>query len=342
MVEKKKIDDFLIKILGDEGNGEVASGKYNSFADLLVFEFENDTNISNGDTVKLKISLCDKLIERGTTLEEYKEYLGIDFENKYSLTILALPEYQEVDIYGMVKDYIKYKGGNGNAYADFEFPKDYQHVIGNKIYLKFSSSKINFIVDNQSIGEIHLDLEAKNHEHIYGPLSNGDIVYIKLNDYYLSNINDVLHKYKYTIDRLTYSYKVEGLGEYISSREMFTEKVADMFWKRLQNNFGSLSESYHFTPLNMYLLTLKPGVEMEYGEHSVCKIYVVYKQFKEKTWLSGEETCYRYATVSNLIINPDGSVKYDFDSNWYDGTYSTAKNAIKNFESEGYTVEKIK
>ena len=345
VISKPEIDEYLIKVAGEEGKAAAVWGEYPSLAELIDFEFDKNKNLSNGDIVTLNASLIDDLEYYGETLESFKDYFKIDFETSFTYTVSDLQEYREVDIYGMVKDYIVYEGGSGNAKASFSFPENYHHVIAEKIYLNFSSSSINFVIDNQSIGSIGLSFKTPNNGYSggkNGQLSNGEKFPIELSDYYLSTINNELHKCGYTIEKTTYEHTASGIGEYINTSEQMTPDMVDKFWGKLSTNFNSTNESHHFTPLSMYLLTLNAGEEMPYGEYSKCKIYVVYEQFKEKDWLFDEETKYRYACATDLIINQDGSIEYKFDSRWYKDTYSTAEKAVENFEYDGYSVKKIK
>ena len=137
-------------------------------------------------------------------------------------TVAVLEEIKEIDIFPMITDYIVYTGSNGNAYAHFDFPQNYQQSVSDRICLDFFDAEITVNVDGTPVGSIDLSLLAPNPEVIIkdnlefifdesGPLTNGEILTVELGDYELSQILKELKPLGYTIQALTYELEVSGL-----------------------------------------------------------------------------------------------------------------------------------
>ena len=148
-----------------------------------------------------------------------------------------------------------------------------------------------------------------------------------------------MHNYGYTIEKTTYEHTASGIGEYVNSEKQMTSTAIDKFFIEISEKLSKSSDTIKYTPLNMYLLELKDGETHNYS--SKCRIYFTYQVDTNSTWF-GKSTKYYYADINNLIIDPDSSVNYEFNSGYYRGSYNSEAEAIENFESNGYSVKKIK
>jgi len=193
-----------------------------SVSSLLEFTLLSSDSLSNGDTLTITISPTKNLQNAGKDIEDVANFFNLNFNTQMKFTVEGLNEFQEIEIFSMVKDYIFYEGPNGNAFAYFNFPDNYQKTVSDRISLEFSSAEVTVFIDGAMIGTIDLSLIAPNPkveiennlEFIFeenGPLTNGEILSIELGDYSLSEILKELNPLGYTIETLTYELEVTGL-----------------------------------------------------------------------------------------------------------------------------------
>ena len=211
---KDKLKDFLAKISSKEQVPSVAS--------LLVFSLSNEQGLSNGDVITLNITPSEVLKDASKDLGDVMDYFDLSFSETMEVTVEGLGEFQEIDIFSMVKDYIIYEGANGEAYAHFNFSENYQQTVSDRIRLDFSDSEITVNVDGAPVGTIDLSLVAPN-PHVEGdgdleiiidengPLTNGEILSVEIGDYYLPEILAEMKPLGYTIETLCYKLEVSGL-----------------------------------------------------------------------------------------------------------------------------------
>lgn len=212
--DQNKIKDFL--------EGSNITNLSPSVSSLMEFTISKSESLSNGDTLTITISPTKSLQDAEKSIEDIAEFFNLDFNTQMKFTVEGLGEFQEIDIFSMIKDYIIYEGPNGNAFAYFDFPDNYRKAVSDRISLEFSSAEVTVFVDGASIGTIDISLIAPNPkveiennlEFIFeenGPLTNGEMLTIELGDYYLSEILKKLNPLGYTIENLTYELEVEGL-----------------------------------------------------------------------------------------------------------------------------------
>lgn len=210
----EKLKDFAKETLKAE--------KAFSTASLLTFTLSQEEMLANGDVVTVTVSPSEILKTAGKDIADVTEYFNVSFDTTISLTVADLEEVKEIDIFSMVKDYIVYTGSNGNAYAHFNFPQNYQQTVSDRIRLDFSSAEVTVNVDDTSVGTIDLSLIAPNPEVIIednlefiidenGPLTNGEMLCVEIGDYYLPEILEALSPLGYTIETLSYQLEVSGL-----------------------------------------------------------------------------------------------------------------------------------
>lgn len=212
----------LDSLLGQERLRDFLATAEPSAKSIFEFSLSPEQNLKNGDLVLCTVAASQDLKEMGKNLDDVRKFFALSFDTTVDFTVEGLAECEEIDIFQMVKDHIIYEGANGNAYAYFNFPKNYQKKVSEHICLEFVDSEIIVNVDGETVGSIDLSLIAPNPivdvegdlEFIYdenGPLSNGEILSVELGDYSLSGILEKIKPLGYTIETLRYQVKVSGL-----------------------------------------------------------------------------------------------------------------------------------
>ena len=324
VVGKTKIDEYLIEVMGEEGRIEAALGEHDSFADLLEFKFENNKELCNGDTVIFNISLWERLIECGSTLEDYKDFLGIEFSDSYVYTVNGLPEYQEVGVLKEAAKYITFSGGNGGATASINLPEDFQYKIGEIYFVRgtglFSENYIKVIKDNSVIGEFEIGF--KNNEN----LSNNDSLTACVNSSFdSSQAQAELHKLGYHLSQESYVLTVSGLGEYIKSNSNLSVETLEKIKSSAQAQLDKGTKI-----ISYYIATLKPTVEGKKTDKLVIKII-----HKERLLLTDY---YGSGTIKEIVLNADGSITCSLSLG---GAYSEKPEKEEEKLKEKYIIEKI-
>ena len=265
---------------------------------------ENYDNISNGDSIIVKIGIEPYLESEGLTLDKFCNGLDIKFKDtQIEYTVSGLEEPQNIiDIFEGIEKYIEFKGANGYGRAySVKIPDDYSKQIDDIFFVKDGYNSVKVIHINNSIGGFSYNVSGEK-------LSGGDT--IELSASYFNTVSE-LEKLGYIVPTTTKNIEVPALGEYLTSQEQLTPDVLEAIKSELQAKRGIETID------KLYYTTFKPGVECTFNSTSF-----IFAIFNKSGWFGG----YYIDELNDIIINPDGSVtveSYKQDS-WSDDTLDKA------------------
>ena len=118
-----------------------------SFIKKAELDVENYTGLSNGDEIKVKVSISDSFLE--------KNKLKLK-ETKIKIPVTGLKEFEKLDLSKYVN--LKYTGLNKNASAEVELNESLKDVIGENTYKKFAN-QAKFTIKNNGTLENNKDAE---------------------------------------------------------------------------------------------------------------------------------------------------------------------------------------
>lgn len=312
--------DRSLKDLFDDSN------VYKKFKKKATIELDDNYNLKNGDTLKVKVNISSSWLEEN----------NLKLKDKYvKITVSDLPETEEIDVFKDLK--FTFEGVSPNVSVEVE----------NKSSDKFISTVTYSLSDS------------------YG-LENGDEITITAYyDETTANQMGVVVKkdtMKYTIeDQPTYiAKKAEISDEIISeiSKEMQKDLEDELEWAKSSiyyendsyNPSGLLysSDLTAGTPelVNFYLLTKKKD---DYSYYSYNYLYGLYKVTYTSAETGATFDWYFLSYTSDISIDKDGNL-YDDDSSYYSNYYYSYDekskddlydNYIKSKETD-YKIELVK
>ena len=319
-LKKATIPEF-VEEYANEYSGHI---KYviEDYYEWFDVEFDKPySNLSNGDTVTVKVVLNDELAEDGITLSDLEVALGITVgKGTKTFVVSNLQEPKNViDVFEDIEEFIVYKGGNGNGYIySLSVPTDYSKQIGD-IYLSKGTyrNSIKAIYNNKSIGEISLHHGAFDDDE---DLSKGDTIVIT-SDFDAEAFENI----GYVIPSDQTTVVVPDLGEYLTSREQITSEVIGA----LKNEITETREPEEICEI--YLATYNPGVECDHISTAFI-VPIIYKS----GWFGG----YFADDVYDVIIKPDGTVETTYEYNSW-GSYDSLEEVKAALDTENYSFELI-
>lgn len=285
------------------------------------FDVEFDkaySNLSNSDTVTVKVVLNDELAEDGITLSDLEVGLGIKLGKgikTYKVSGLEEPK-NVINIFEDVEDFIVYKGGNGNGQISaLKIPEDYSKQIGD-IYLSKGSYRntIKAVYDNKNIGNISFYYNSDT------DLDKGDTVEITA-----QFDAKLFEDFGYIIPADKTNVVVPDLGEYLTSIDQITPEVIEA----LKNKITETREPNEICEI--YLATYNPGVECDHISTAFI-VPIIYKS----GWFGG----YFADDVYDVIIKPDGTIETTYEYNSW-GSYDSLEEVKAALDTENYSFELI-
>ena len=254
-----------------------------SDAKLLIstcvkLELDEDSNLSNGDTVNAKFD-CDN--------ELAKEYFGVEFS--YSDVEFTVENLKKVDKFNPF-DYIKvtFSGTSPNGYMNIEKDTNRKELE----YISFTADKTSGIQIGDKI-KIKAECYLNDDEFVE---KFGSIIEETENEYKCDKLDHYITK----IDEIS----DETMNELIVQGDSIFKAYVASSWAKPEN-LGSVSY------IGNYFLTLKPGMDSWYDNY----LYLVYKV--QATNVDPVQTVdyYYYVLFKDLKLLADGT--YDIDINNY-------------------------
>ena len=254
-----------------------------SDAKLLIstcvkLELDEDSNLSNGDTVNVKFDCDNELAE---------EYFGVEFS--YSDVEYTVDNLKKVDKFNPF-DYIKvtFTGTSPNGYTNIEKDTNSKELE----YISFTADKTSGIQIGDKI-KIKAECYINDDEFVE---KFGSIIEETEKEYKCDNLDHYIAK----IDEIS----DEAMNELIVQGDSIFKAHVASNWAKPEN-LGSVSY------IGNYFLTLKPGMDSWYDNY----LYLVYKV--QATNVDPVQTVdyYYYVVFKDLKLLADGT--YDIDINNY-------------------------
>lgn len=210
VIPQSKIKEYIRGVFAEAD--DTILEQYTSIDKLFKFTPSKSTGLSNGDKIIVYVEIADALKAKGETVESIGKFFNVSFSTElYSEALSNLSQYEEINLYMIIKDYIRYEGGSGNGRIYFEFPKNHSYHVGNGIYVRCvndSYDPIQFVVDNELIGDLYISISEQ------GNLSNGDSFTIGFGPYgWEWKINEKLKKKGYIVINQDYTHTATGFDE---------------------------------------------------------------------------------------------------------------------------------
>ncbi len=226
---------------------------------------EENENLNKGDKVAVSFEDSESLNNR---LMDYGYVLKAETANA---TVPDLGEATEFDILSKVKDYVVFRGANGDGKAFISIPDKTEFKLGD-IYFKrptFRQDSLDMIYDNKEIGGISFEIEEG------GTLKEGDKVELKLNtdSYALDTLEE--HNIYPKTNKLELT--VPDLGSYINSADELTaEDIA--FLKKHALDEAAKDLDVPVTFYAVYFGKIKDSAAHKYSGKGVVKVIYYYEQ----------------------------------------------------------------
>lgn len=249
---------------------------------------DNDTSLSNGDTVTFVWDITDE------ELEVIKKYFRVRLKYEDIETVVTgLEEVPTFDPFDGVN--VTYEGMDGNGTARIDLSE-----------AKTVLNSYEYSFDNAS------------------GLSNGDTVTLRIGNSYSSK-DDMIRQYIATYDKAPSSFekefKVEGLSKYVESADDIPKDMMDKMIEQTKSAMEAKHASefsdtdnytYGTTYIGYYFIVskAKPG---EYSPYN--KLYIVFRNdltvTDEDTGESSSYVSYSYCGYQNIMILGDGVCSVD-------------------------------
>jgi hypothetical protein len=247
-------------------------------ATCVKLELDEDSNLSNGDTISVKFDCDDELAE---------EYFGVELS--YSDVEYTVDNLKKVDKFNPF-DYIKvtFSGTAPNGYINIEKDTNRKELE----YIIFTADKTSGIQIGDKI-KIKAECYINDDEFVE---KFGSIIEETENEYKCDNLDHYIAK----IDEIS----EETMNELIVQGDSIFKAHVASNWAKPEN-LGSVSY------IGNYFLTLKPGMDSWYDNY----LYLVYKV--QATNVDPVQTVdyYYYVVFKDLKLLADGT--YDIDINNY-------------------------
>lgn len=303
----------------------------NSYAHFFNFDFREDyKNISNGDTVIIDVTFDSYLPDYGVSMEDFCKHSGIILkETTLEYTVSGLEELPDmIDVFEGVEQYIQYSGANGyGSYYDLVIADDYMRQEGELYFVRDGyTNAVKVLLNNKKIAEILYFVEAESN------LSAGDIITLKAQVTACADTveeNGVVFLGTYAcFKQSSTEVTVPDLGKYLTTVEEFTPDVIGKIK-------AYILEEYEVIGIEkMYFTTFLPGVESPYNVPVFIMVIV-----NDKRNLALYEYYY-IDYVENIILMPDGEVKFGYDDESYP-RYDDVQAALDDFEYDSFVYTEL-
>lgn len=276
------------------------------FYNLFDFEFVSEkVNLSNGDTVTVKVIVKDGFVDDEISLDDIRSGLGVDFEEEFTFTVSGLKDGIAIDILSDIEQYITYTGANGGGEAEIEIPEGYsKEVTGFYLTQTVSNSSLDVVYNNEKLGWISFSIDSEK----MGKLSAGDQLTISISTYGDSE----LEKYNLYFAPIEKQITVPDLGSYITSADELSSQDFEQLKQAIIDGYktGFLDSNEYMVLDDVYAGTLKPQYTNDFK--STLVVYLVAKEEVEFIW----ESLISYVAypIYNIAKAPDGTLLYDFSA----------------------------
>ena len=289
---------------------------YSSWFDAEFTEPYN--NLSNGDTVTVRLIASEELTEAGITLEDIETNLLLDFgtrEHTFTVSGLETPK-NILDIFEGITDYISYSGVNEKGHIDsLVVPNDYSRVVDDLYFYwnkngdtyygngqgEATHSELRVVHNNKRLCTISFSFDKLN-------VCTGDVVTLTA-----KVDTQVFKDLGYVIPTTKIQITVPEIGRYLMDKSELTPQIIQDA-KDFYANYSSADELH-----GIYFAKYLPGVEIK----SNSTVFIRAIIYDEKYFHESE---YRIVDLDDVIIAPDGSIGGYSLCDW--GSYETVDAAL--------------
>lgn len=294
--------------------------KYAEWFELFDIEVVGENQkLSNGDQVRIRVTVHSALEKEGHTIETVTRGLNIRLNKTEMLyTVSGAEDGVVIDIFSMIDEYASFKGATGDGYLEYNIPTDFVrqvgecYVIKNNVLEPVGSYMFSVICDNIVLAEFYVKIDSKSNL-IGGKLKSGDSITVSVSGDTSFACQDKTH-----IVVSEKQYIVPQLGEYLTSIEDITEETEREIREHLEALLMEKRGEGRYSILDIYVGEVKPTVAIK-GLHEKIKIVVYYKY----NGFFGEDTELLSISEGNkgLYRKADGSLS--FPENDYNPFVST-------------------
>lgn len=298
-ISREKLEEYFSSVSKQKYDMYKAWGESVYFDDIFQIDFAEDySNLSNGNTITVRIAPNEELSEVGETIKSIQKGLKISFKDtEIDIKVEGLIDAQKLDLFEDIEQYISFVGASGNGKIVFTHPDDYQRQIGG-FYIKKVSKYFEIIYNNKKIGSFSYKSENEN-------LSSGTDTNIVL--VLGTDTEKNLSTYGCVAKSTEYLVKTPNLGTYVNSLDDVTKEDLIL----LKNKF--LAEHTNVNEISTYIATAKPDSVIK--EKAKCKLILFAKVTHKNSWDSGSVTTTEYIELSEIIRKSDGSLEISYFNN---------------------------
>ena len=310
------INETLLEQWHDTKYSDLLKGSYKCYRWFDAEFTETYNNLSNEDTVTVRLIASEELTKAGITLEDIEKNLLLDFGTReHTFTVSGLETPQNVlDIFEGITDYISYSGVNEDGHIDsLVVPKDYTRIVDDLYFYwekngstytegigEVKLSEIRVIHNNKRLCTISFSFDKLN-------VCTGDVVTLtaKVDTQAFKDLGYVIPTTKIQIT-------VPEIGKYLMDKSELTPQIIQDA-KDFYANYSNADELH-----GIYLGKYLPGVEVKTNSTIFIRALIF-----EKGFFSSE---YRFVDLDDVIIAPDGSIGGYSICDW--GSYKTIDAAL--------------
>ena len=273
------------------------------------------SNLSNGDTVIVIVSLPETLKAQGVTFEKLSEGIDLKVEAvEIPFTVSGLKEGEVIDISSFIAENIKYDGANGGISPRVEFAQDFTCQRGN-FYLRTNETfknMLDIIYENKKIGSLTYYCSKDK-------LSRNDKFYISIETggYSYSQLAEILAGENYVFPSMSVEFVVPNdVNDYVNKKEQLTKDVVEQLDTLLSNEIQKNIYYVDAEIIESYIATVKPGGISNLASNS----YVLSIIKRTETGYFSRGTVYTVAPAYDVMITVDGKIEatyYDYNFDTY-------------------------
>lgn len=318
----KKVDEEIKNKKGYE------TYSYHDFLnnDTFLFTADKKEDISNGDTITVKVSTSSAEYVNGDVTIKFKEA-------KQSYKVDSLKTVTTIDPFKYVTLYCVGASGDTTTYprVDSSLNQKVDGVKGMTVKY-YDDVTISICKNDYIVSKISFELPED-----YNYVRNGDTVVLNC---YCSDTAKLIDEYNLYIAKYDKTYTVEDLGEYVTKDFKMSDEDLKKFRKDaysiVVDDFEGHDAYSDFNFNCAYIADLKDKTEESDFKNA---LYVVYSYKYTDSW-TNEVTTY-YICVEYLdIIGKDGKV--DYNASYYYSDFYYGSTVEEFFEDNDLNYKKIK